>query len=109
MSLVKARMAKIGFLSFVHRTGCVAGFGVVVSFGPLQAQENVFRVSSIRLQSVTIAPPQRTPVDDKRAEVQNASNPSEEVIRPKFEESSVPVTGAPQTGAEQDQIGRAHV
>jgi len=97
-------MAKTGFLSFVHRTGCVAGVGAVVSCGPLPAQENVFRVASIRLQSVTIASPQGAPVGDKTAEAQNASKPSEEVIRLKPEQSPVSGIEAPQSNVGPDQV-----
>jgi len=96
-------MVKTGFLSFVHRTGYVAGFGMVVSCGPLQAQENVFRVASVRLPSVTITPQQGAPVGDKTAEALNASKPSEDVIRFKPERSSAPETDAPQTDAGKDQ------
>ena len=103
MSLVRARMAKTGFLSFVHRTGCFAGFGAVVSCGPLQAQENVFRVASLRLQSVTIASQKGAPVGDKTAQDQNASKPSEDVIPFKPETSPGTDTEVPQTGAGKDQ------
>ena len=103
MSLARARMAKTRFLSFVHRTGYVAGFGMVVSCGPLQAQENVFRVASVRLPSVTFAPQQGAPVVDKTAEGQNDSEASENVFRLKAEQSSVTDTEVPQAGTDRDQ------
>lgn len=104
MSLVRARMAKTGFLSFVHRTGCVAGFGALVFCGPAQAQENVFRSASIRLQSVTIAPQQVALGSDKTAEPQNASKPAEDVIRFKPELSPVTGTEVPQASVGNDQV-----
>ena len=75
-------------LTYLNRSTCIAGLGIAVSCGALQAQENVFRSASARLPAVnTVLPLDSAKEAFQKAEGGNAGDSSEDVIRLKPEQS----------------------
>lgn len=104
---MKARMAPTTeLLTYLNRSTCIAGLGVAVSCGALQAQENVFRTVSTRLPAAHAVQPLVSAKEAfQKVEGRNAGDSSEDVLRLKPEQSPAKDAASDQTVGLKDTAG----